>query len=577
MKKKGINSVRVLIMGPVILLAILGLLSNLVGTIRLSMVNEKATTIAEENLTSITLLGNIESEMESIHKHALAHIIAMDLTNKIDIVTSIKAKSKTMDIQLEAYKSYVTDEQRSIYEEMVLDYTKFKSALANLTAYSATNKKEKAYQYANGELAESAKKISGQIDELLEMVKQDANQSRQILRKSYYQSLIFNAVIAILMVLFIIVIVYAINKRVIYPITRVKDELGNVLDEINEGQGDLTKRITVEFDDEISALGRGINSFLSRLQHILGMISKKSIEMDDLGHKVVESINVSRENVSDLSALTEELSATMEEVSSNTGVINQNVSTVGEDVNSIAANVSEINEYSINMKQNAAQMEEDARVNMEQIGQKVEEILGSLTKAIHDCANIDHINNLTNEILNIATQTNLLALNASIEAARAGEAGKGFSVVAEEIRKLADSSHTTANNIKVTNELVTQAVHNLSGNADALIQYLQDSILPEFENVVESGHQYQQDASYIESNMNSFSCKINALERAFSEIAKAIESITTAVDESTSGIGGVAESSQSLLGEMNSITNLIDENHKITQELKAETEVFVKL
>ena len=307
------------------------------------------------------------------------------------------------------------------------------------------------------------------------------------------------------------------------------------------------------------------------------MISRDSIKMNNLGEEVLESVNLSKDSAADLSALTQELSATMEEVSGNTHVINTSATMVGEDVKSIADKVSQINVYSKDMKKSAGQMEESARMNMAQIEQTVSQMLGGLTQAMKDCENVDHINNLTNDILNVASQTNLLALNASIEAARAGEAGKGFSVVAEEIRKLADSSHKAANNIQETNELVTNAVHNLSNHTDTLIKYLQESILPEFITVVESGNQYKQDANYIETAMDEFDVKTKALEEGVSEIVKAISTITCAINDSTEGINGVAESTQDLVVEMNSITTLINENHKIARELKTETEIFKKL
>ena len=110
-------------------------------------------------------------------------------------------------------------------------------------------------------------------------------------------------------------------------------------------------------------------------------------------------------------------------------------------------------------------------------------------------------------------------MNASIEAARAGDAGKGFAVVAEEIRQLADSSRQTANRIQEINGIVTNAVHNLSGNANNLVDYLNESILPEFKNFVDSGVQYRENATYIESVMNEFTEKTDALKNAMDELS----------------------------------------------------------
>ena len=163
--------------------------------------------------------------------------------------------------------------------------------------------------------------------------------------------------------------------------------------------------------------------------------------------------------------MTQELSATMEEVGHSAGVINQNADSVRSETEMIAERSSSINDYSKQMKENADKMESNARQNMEETSVKVDEILTELNQAIEDSKSVEQVNGLTNDILKISSQTNLLALNASIEAARAGEAGKGFAVVADEIRQLAASSRNTANRIQEINGIVTNAVHNLAGNA----------------------------------------------------------------------------------------------------------------
>ena len=182
----------------------------------------------------------------------------------------------------------------------------------------------------------------------------------------------------------------------------------------------------------------------------------------------------------------------MQEVGNSAGTINRNVESVRGEVDTIADKSNSINDYSKGMKANADKMEHDAKATMQETGTKVQEILDVLNRAIEDSKSVDQVNSLTNEILSISSQTNLLALNASIEAARAGEAGKGFAVVADEIRQLADSSRDTANRIQEINAVVTNAVHNLAGNANNLVEYLNESILPEFENFVESGVQYRE-------------------------------------------------------------------------------------
>ena len=213
---------------------------------------------------------------------------------------------------------------------------------------------------------------------------------------------------------------------------------------------------------------------------------------------------------------------------------------------------------------------------MNQTGEKVGNILDVLNKAIEDSKSVDQVNNLTNDILNISSQTNLLALNASIEAARAGEAGKGFAVVADEIRQLADSSRETANKIQSINSVVVAAVNNLSDNANNLVSYLQQTILPEFQTFVDGGVKYKENASYIENAMDEFVEKTDVLKKNMDEIAHSINTITTVVDDGAAGVNNAAISTQDLVEDMVNISNKMIENKSIAQNLKNSTNIFAK-
>ena len=229
------------------------------------------------------------------------------------------------------------------------------------------------------------------------------------------------------------------------------------------------------------------------------------------------------------------------------------------------------------MKEHADGMENTARSNMDTTSIKVSEILAVLNKAIEDSESVQQVNSLTDDILNIASETNLLALNASIEAARAGEAGRGFAVVATQISHLATASQEAANRIQEINSVVTQAVNNLAEHANGLVEYMNDSILPEFASFVESGSEYRENATYIENVMEEFTEKTDNLQVTMQQIAESINTIATAIGEGVYGVSSVADSTQVLVGDMENISNRMDDNQSIAASLKQETEVFKKL
>lgn len=267
----------------------------------------------------------------------------------------------------------------------------------------------------------------------------------------------------------------------------------------------------------------------------------------------------------------------MVEIGNNTNKINNNAASVSEEVNNIAKKTAEINAYSKKMKSHAEQLENTAKTNMAVTKEKVAQILTVLNKSIEDSKSIDQINNLTDNILNIADQTTLLALNASIEAARAGEMGKGFAVVAGEIRHLADESGETASHIQTINNVIIEAVHDLAQHANDLVEYLNSSIMHDFEGFVTAGDEYKQNATYIEDVMSQFETRTDALKVSVSEIANSINFISTSIDE---GIGGVASTSGSLhelATDIDNISKEIEHNREIAGILKKETEVFINL
>ena len=366
-------------------------------------------------------------------------------------------------------------------------------------------------------------------------------------------------------------------RMVIKPLSTTQKEIDNIIDNIDNRQGDLTQRVSVSSNEEIDAVGHGINIFMAKLQEIFKIIVSNSNKMEEVVDEVRQSVQTSNGSVSDLSALTEELSATMQNISENASSINDNTESVAAEVNDIADKTSEINQYTKEMKNHALSMETAAKTNMESTGEKVNKILTVLEQAIEDSNSVNQVNTLTDDILNIASQTNLLALNASIEAARAGEAGKGFAVVATEISQLAAASQEAANNIQRINGVVTNAVHNLADNANDLVNYMNESILPEFAGFVDSGSEYRDKASHIEKVMGEFEEKTESLKQSMDEIAVSISTISHAIEEGVNGVVSAADSTQVLVTDMDNISRRMDENYEIADGLRKETAIFIKL
>ena len=148
-------------------------------------------------------------------------------------------------------------------------------------------------------------------------------------------------------------------------------------------------------------------------------------------------------------------------------------------------------------KERTNNMQNKAKLSIEEIEKLFLEKRQGIVQAIEDGKVVENIKIMADTIAGISEQTNLLALNAAIEAARAGEQGKGFSVVAEEVRKLAEQSSTAVDDIKDTIVKVQNAFENLSENSNEVLKFIQERVNPKFEEMVEVGKENYKDAEFV--------------------------------------------------------------------------------
>lgn len=577
MNQKKKLSTKLIILIPVFILGIFSIISNVMSVSNIKNVNRSAVQISEVSLKNVSSLAEIQRQTQEMHNLGLSHIIAVDLDSMIQLVEKIRSQEDALEKDLESYKTYVTPDTQKEYNDIKKKYEELKYECANVMAFSAAGKKEDAYELANGKISKCADAIESDIESIKKIVNQDANAQRQKLTSAYHSSIGTSIVTILISIAALFSAMVAVLRWVIYPLANTNREMNEIISGIDNQQGDLTRRVTITNNKEVASVGGGINAFMAKLQEIFRMISSNSRDLEGVVNEVRESVQTSNGSVSDLSALTEELSATMQDISDNASRINENTESVAGEVKSIAEKTIEINQYTKEMKEHAEAMEHAARENMDTTGAKVNDIVSVLSQAIEDSNSVNQVDNLTNDILNIASQTNLLALNASIEAARAGDAGKGFAVVASEISQLAAASQEAANNIQSINAIVITAVHNLADNANGLVEYMNEKILPEFQKFVESGGAYHDKATFIESVMADFEAKTDSLQNSMDEIANSVNTISHAIEEGVSGVVSAADSTQVLVSDMDKISKKMDENFAIAEGLKKETSVFTKL
>jgi methyl-accepting chemotaxis protein len=276
-----------------------------------------------------------------------------------------------------------------------------------------------------------------------------------------YTQIQYAVISAIVIVILTSLMMLWIAKRVANPI----NDMLNTLNDIADGEGDLTRRLEVKGSDEIAQLGNAFNRFTSKLQCIISSVA-------DVTRQVTDS-------ASSLSLQTQKTTAQLSIHNNETDQVVTAVTQMNTTANDVAENVIQVADATQLATQDSLLAQDNVSTSNNAITNlvnNVEQASGHMTSLHDQSQKIDHVLQVIGAI---AEQTNLLALNAAIEAARAGEQGRGFAVVADEVRSLACRTQDSTLEIKVMldglHEFVAQAVSAMKTSQETSAHVMQSS------------------------------------------------------------------------------------------------------
>lgn len=577
-KRTKSSSIKTKVLVPILALTLVILASGFLNILSMNSMQDGSTMITEKSMPTQTALDTAIADFSDLQRLIYAHCLSEQKTVMEEYQTKADQLFAEIETALATYEAGVSSEEDlQLIAEFRDNFDMYTYTYETAEQLSYNMMKKLAQSYVPNLMQNSADTMQRQLQTMKANIQSTIDAEVAAQRTSYIQAVVTTLLATLIGIVIAILAFALVNRSVIRPIKKSTASLDQIVADIQAGHGDLTARIDLKSNDELGRLAKGINVFLETLQNIMSQIVSNADHLGSVVSTVSGSVNTASGNASDISSLLEELSATMEEISSTTTSVNDEVANVGAQVSSIAQDTITMNGYAGEMEARAKELELAAQRNKESTSNIIGGIITSLEEAIEESKSVSKVNDLTDEILNVSSQTNLLALNASIEAARAGEAGKGFAVVADEIRTLADSTRQTAGNIQEINLMVVRAVDALVENSHAIVNYVNDTILPDYEKFVETGKQYRDDASYINKTMNVFEDRTNHLMNIMQEITEAVSGIATAIEESALGVTNATENTSTLVSNIEIVNQEMGTNQQISMQLKQEADRFTNL
>ncbi|RIJ65059.1 methyl-accepting chemotaxis protein [Rummeliibacillus sp. POC4] len=530
------------------------------GYIQLMNVKNTYSDILNDRVAKITEVKDVQyaSAMQGVYMRS--YVLdpeqgTLDNLKKQQEIISTKAD----DLSNKFYTENMKQELQIIEQNQ----EKFLASSQSIIDMVKNDKHDKALEIIDSGIRPANEAIQMSVDKVVDYQTEQIKIGQQDAEVKIHKGITFMITIALIALLVAIVCALYITRNIAKPVNALKEAASTI------AQGDLTEPdIIVNSKDEIHSLAESFNTMKKSLQsliaNVMSNVEQTTAAAEELTASTDEVATASQDVAKQLEMITEGAHSAAETGKESAVAVEETASSV----QMIASSTQEVHGGAIEAQTVAKQGHQTLRTTFKQLKVIQESSTDTKEKIRKLSQQSEKIGNITKVITAITDQTNLLALNAAIEAARAGEHGKGFAVVADEVRKLAEESKKSAEQIVRLTDVIQKDTVDVEKAVELTVSNVNDG--------VDLIHEAQQSFNAILTSVDTMAQKVEQVSAATQEVSAASEEVAASVQEmsqsadmaasSTETVAAATEEQAATIGEINSVAKALTSNAIQLQE-----------